>query len=66
MAEAAKWVGVITTIALEMVLPGLAGQWLDRRLGTRFLTLIGFTFGLAIGFWQLLQLAKKNQSEPPE
>ena len=33
-------------VALEMVLPGLAGYWLDKRLGTVvLLMLVGFAVG---------------------
>ena len=57
-AEAVQWVAVVTTIAMEMVLPGLAGQWLDGRLGTGFLVLVGFALGLSVGIWHLVQLTK--------
>ena len=49
-----RWVSRITVVALEMVLPGLGGQWLDRQLGPGFLVLIGFAFGLSAGMWHLL------------
>ena len=54
LVEAMRWVSRITVVALEMVLPGLGGQWLDRQLGTEFLVLIGFAFGLTGGMWHLL------------
>jgi hypothetical protein len=56
VAEAMRWVAILTTIAMEMVLPGLAGQWMDRRFGTRFLVLVGFAIGLTVGLWHLVQL----------
>lgn len=65
MAEAMEWLAILTTIALEMVLPGLAGQWLDDRLGTRFLVLVGFVFGLCFGIWHLV-LVTKPKSEAPK
>jgi hypothetical protein len=49
MALAMEWVAKITTVGLEMVLPGLAGRWLDAQLGTSFLVLIGFALGLVQG-----------------
>ena len=64
LAEAMEWVAILTTIALEMVLPGLAGQWLDRRLGTRFLVLVGFVLGLSVGMWHLLQVTKSDSDSP--
>jgi hypothetical protein len=64
LAEAMEWVAILTTIALEMVLPGLAGQWLDRRLGTRYLVLMGFVFGLSLGLWHLVQVTKPKSDSP--
>ncbi|MCO6458013.1 MAG: hypothetical protein J5I93_22140 [Pirellulaceae bacterium] len=47
----------ITTVALVMVLPGVAGWWLDNRLQTRFLVAVGFGLGLALGMVYLLTLS---------
>lgn len=60
---AMTWVARITTVALEMVLPGLAGSWLDRRFGTSYLVVVGFVFGFVAGLWHLLQLTQS--SRPP-
>jgi F0F1-type ATP synthase assembly protein I len=54
MAQAVEWVARIATVAAEMVLPGLAGQWLDRRWGTGVFVLIGFLLGLSGGLYHLL------------
>ena len=56
-----KWATRATTIAAEMVLPGLAGQWADKQLGTKFLTLVGFAFGLSVALWHLIQLARESE-----
>ena len=61
MALAMEWVSRITTISLEMVLPGIAGQWLDQKWGTSFLALAGFALGLTIGIWHLLAISKESQ-----
>lgn len=65
-----QWVVYVTTAALMMFLPGLAGQWLDGRLGTNFLVLIGFVFGLTSGLWYLLKLtgdaSRRMKSEDEE
>ena len=72
LAEAVQWVSRITTVALEMVLPGLAGHWLDQRLGTGFLVLVGFVLGLTCGLWHLLAMTRPSEpkktktSEPSE
>lgn len=58
MAVAMEWVSRIITIALEMVLPGVAGHWLDNRWGTSYLALLGFGLGFAVGFWHLLAMSK--------
>jgi hypothetical protein len=58
MAQAIEWVSRITTVALEMVLPGILGQWLDTKLGTRFLGLIGFAVGVPFGIWHLLRMTR--------
>ena len=54
MALAAQWVSRILTVCLVIVLPGIFGQWLDRRWNTSFLALMGFAFGLVAGMYHLL------------
>ena len=61
MAVALDWVSRITTVALEMVLPGLIGLWLDRRWGTSFIGLVGFAVGMILGFWHLLMMTRSLQ-----
>jgi hypothetical protein len=58
LAVAMEWVSQITTVVAEMVLPGLAGQWLDDRWGTGFLALIGFALGLTVGIWHLIAMTR--------
>lgn len=62
LALAVEWVARITTVALEMVLPGLAGNWLDQYLGTQFLALAGFALGLTVGVWHLLRMLPKTKN----
>jgi hypothetical protein len=55
IGQAAEWVARIASVALLMVLPGLGGNWLDRRWATEPLfTLAGFALGLGGGIWVLL------------
>ena len=61
MREAMQWVSKITTVSLEMVLPGLAGTWLDRKLGTGFLTLAGFALGISLGLYHLIVITKPGK-----
>jgi hypothetical protein len=66
MALAIEWVSKITTVALEMVLPGLLGTWLDKRWGTSFLALAGFALGITVAIWHLLKMTSSgNQKRPP-
>jgi hypothetical protein len=57
-----EWVSQITTVVAEMVLPGLAGQWLDRRWGTKFIGLTGFGLGLTVGIWHLLAMTRSRDA----
>jgi len=63
LAEAMAWVSRIMAVSLEMVLPGLAGLWLDDRIGTRFLMFIGFGLGFTAGMVHLLAMTKSNQNK---
>lgn len=61
-ANAMVWVSRITSISMEMVIPGLIGYYLlDRWLGTKVVFLIlGLILGLVGGIWQLIKLTKQN------
>lgn len=61
-----EWVSRILAVAAEMVLPGLAGQWLDRRWGTNFLVLIGFALGISLGIWHLLMMTSAGARKPTD
>jgi hypothetical protein len=58
MALAMEWVAKITTVGLEMVLPGVAGYYLDAWWNTQFLAILGFALGMAAGLWQLIRWTK--------
>jgi F0F1-type ATP synthase assembly protein I len=61
-ATAYQWATRIMVLSLEMVLPGLAGYWLDQRLGTVVLfMMIGFGLGCTAAAVQLNQIAKSNR-----
>ena len=58
-----EWATQVLTIAIEMALPGLAGFWLDSRLGTKALFLIaGVVLGFVLGLWQLLRLVNRDST----
>ena len=70
MALALEWVSKITVVTMEMVLPGLAGDWLDKRYGTAFLAIVGFILGISCGMWHLLTMTNviktdDSNKEPP-
>jgi F0F1-type ATP synthase assembly protein I len=59
MAKAYGWAARIMVVSLEMVLPGLAGYWLDQRLGTLPLVmLLGFAVGGTAAMVHLLQMTR--------
>lgn len=40
-----------------MVVPGLLGQWLDRKWGTGYLALLGFLLGIPCGIYYLMEVS---------
>lgn len=56
-----EWASRVTAVSLEMVLPGIGGQWLDKRWGTNFLALLGFAIGLSVGITHLLAMTKQAE-----
>jgi F0F1-type ATP synthase assembly protein I len=64
VARAYDWASRIILVALEMVLPGLGGYWIDNRLGTVCLFLvIGLTAGSIGGVWHLVRLARQSSRD---
>lgn len=61
VGEAMVWVSRITAIGLAMFLPGVAGGWLDDRLGTRFIGPLGFALGLGSAIFWLAGLANRRR-----
>jgi hypothetical protein len=62
MAKAYHWSTRVMVVALEMVLPGLAGYWLDQRLGTQVvLMLIGFAVGGTAAMMHLIHLTRVDR-----
>jgi hypothetical protein len=61
MARAYQWATRIMVVSLEMVLPGLAGYWLDKQLGTLVLfTLLGFGFGTTASVVHLIRMTRED------
>ncbi|MCC6898161.1 MAG: AtpZ/AtpI family protein [Polyangiaceae bacterium] len=62
-----KGLGTYGTVGLELALSVLfglfVGSWLDRKLGTHWIALVGFGFGLAAGvrsLWRALVQANRD------
>ena len=64
MVEAMHWISRLTTVRMEIVLPGLLGHWLDRRGGPGFLALVGFGLGVVCGMQQLLSMTRMADGKP--
>ncbi|MBN1589969.1 MAG: AtpZ/AtpI family protein [Pirellulales bacterium] len=66
LAVAVAWASQVTTVALEMALPAVAGHWVDRWLHTDPLfLLLGALFGFTAGMWHLLRLTASKNLKPP-
>ena len=59
MAEAMKWVSVVTSVVGVMTLPALGGIWMDSLLGTTYLfVILGVIIGFVGGMYCLLDMVK--------
>lgn len=55
-----------TEIALSVVVGLFGGQWLDKKLGTSFLTWVGFAYGLAAASRAIYRAVRKSNREAEE
>ena len=58
LAEAYTWVSRIMSCSLTMVLPGIAGRYLDAHFEISMLEISGWIIGPILGFYQLLTITK--------
>lgn len=66
VAKGIAWYSHAMTISLEMVVPGVAGIWLDRQLGTgHWCALVGFVLGITVSMWHLMKLALSGPQSMP-
>jgi len=61
VGEAIAWVSRIMAIGLTMFLPGIAGSWLDTRLGSTLLGPAGFAVGLGTALFWLVQVGRRGR-----
>jgi F0F1-type ATP synthase assembly protein I len=63
LAIAYTWAWRVIAISLEMVVPGLAGYWIDTQLGTKALFMIlGFVIGMTVAILHLVQIARGSSN----
>ena len=59
---------LITQFGINMLVPiavcFFAGMWLDKKLGTNFIMIIGFFIGAVAGFRNIYVFATKSMKEP--
>jgi len=60
MVVAVQMINLVTTVVIEMVVPGIVGHWLDDRWGTSFLALTGLALGVSVGVLHLLALSRRS------
>lgn len=67
LSTAVQWASRVTSIALEMIVPPIAGIWLDKKLGTGFTFLaVGAILGFVTGMMSLWGIAKSlSQAQSP-
>jgi hypothetical protein len=58
VGEGLVWTSRIMAIGLAMFLPGVAGTWLDERLGSRLFGPLGFLLGFLAALVWLTRLTK--------
>lgn len=63
IGEALGWVSRIMAIGLTMFLPGVAGNWLDARLGTSFLGPLGLAAGFSVAILSLARLRAERERQ---
>jgi hypothetical protein len=67
VAVAYQWASRIMVVAMEMVLPMLAGHWLDKKLGTVVLfLLIGLGLGCTAAVVHLMQMISSPKQSSKE
>jgi cyanate permease len=67
IAKAYQWSARIMVVAMEMVLPGLAGYWLDQQIGTKVvLMLVGFALGGTAAVVHLIHLVRSENGNEPQ
>ncbi|MCW5964327.1 MAG: AtpZ/AtpI family protein [Bryobacterales bacterium] len=56
----AEYSGLAMAMPIAAVLGYFLGEWLDEKLGTQFLGIVGLVLGIASGFVQLVTKALRD------
>lgn len=63
ISVAYAWATRVMVIAAEMVVPGLAGLWIDQKIGSVVVfALLGFAFGITISIMHLVRMTKTDSN----
>ena len=57
--EVANALVLIVQIGVTILLCAIGGAWLDHKLGTRWISVLGFVLGAIAGFQNVYRLVKK-------
>jgi hypothetical protein len=60
IGAALAWASRVMALGLAMFLPGVAGGWLDERLGTRWIGPAGFVLGFAASLAAIASLGRRR------
>lgn len=63
LGDGMQWAAKISTVGLEMILPGVAGWWLGNQLGIPFLALVGLALGVPLGLLHLMLMTRKTSDD---
>lgn len=61
LAEGMRWSAMITTVGLEMAVPGIAGWWLEKQTGIPYLAILGLAIGPPLGLWHLIMMTRNKR-----
>ena len=61
-AKAGAYTGLAFILPVAMLVCYYLGDWADRKLGTRFLYVLGMMLGFAAGLWETMRQADKIEN----
>jgi F0F1-type ATP synthase assembly protein I len=61
-AKAGAYTGLAFILPIAMLVCYYLGDWADRKLGTRFLYLVGIMLGFAAGLWETIRQADQIEN----